>query len=382
MKKEDFYNRFFSLNLYNRSLFALTLYVYHGERSLMDLNYTILIVDDVVENIQVAMGILKEDNYNFAFARSGEEALELMSENDFDLLLLDVMMPGINGFDVCRRMQADAYLREIPVIFLTAKADPDSMSEGFDAGGVDYITKPFHANELLARVRTHLQLYRAKKILQENNISLQVKMEAERRRIMTELEATQKEMIYVLMGMVESLSDETGSHIRRVSEISRFLAQQHPALTEDDAEMIFHAAPMHDVGKLSIPSEILHKADKLTPEEFEIMKSHTSRAHKYLKIPNRKIMKAADVIAYEHHEKWDGSGYPRGLKGEDIHPYARVVALADVFDALISKRTYKEGWGFQKAVSYIEQHKGKHFDPTIVEVFLAYKEEIRKIAQV
>lgn len=348
----------------------------------MDLNYTILIVDDVVENIQVAMGILKEDNYNFAFARSGEEALELMSENDFDLLLLDVMMPGINGFDVCRQMQADAYLKEIPVIFLTAKADPDSMSEGFDAGGVDYITKPFHANELLARVRTHLQLYRAKKILTENNISLQVKMEAERRRIMTELEATQKEMIYVLMGMIESLSDETGNHIRRVSEISRFLAQQHPALTEDDAEMIFHAAPMHDVGKLSIPYEILHKTDRLTPEEFEIMKSHTSRAHKYLKIPNRKMMKAADVIAYEHHEKWDGTGYPRGLKGEEIHPYARVVALADVFDALISKRTYKEAWEFERAAEYITSNSGIHFDPKLVEIFTEHADAIRKIAQV
>jgi len=348
----------------------------------MDLNYTILIVDDVAENIQVAMGILKEENYNFAFAKNGEEALSLMAENNFDLVLLDVMMPGMDGFEVCRKMHLDENLQKIPVIFLTAKADPDSMSEGFHAGGVDYITKPFHANELLARVRTHLHLYHAKAILKENNITLQVKIEAERRRIMTELEATQKEMIYVLMGMIESLSDETGSHIRRVSEISRFLAHKHPVLSKDDAELIFHAAPMHDVGKLSIPYEILHKTEKLTPEEFEVMKTHTSRAHKYLKVPNRKIMKAADVIAYEHHEKWDGSGYPRGLKGEEIHPYARVVALADVFDALISKRTYKEAWDFQRAVSYIETHKGKHFEPTMVEIFLTHKEEIRKIAQV
>jgi len=345
----------------------------------MDLNYTVLIVDDVVENIQVAMGILKEENYQFSFAKDGESALELLRKNRVDLVLLDVMMPGMDGFEVARKMREDEALREIPVIFLTARDDSDSMDKGFDSGGVDYITKPFHANELLARVRTHLQLYRAKMILKENNVSLQVKMEAERKRIMSELESTQKEMIYVLMGMIESVSDETGGHIQRVSEISRYLAQKHPALTDDDAETIFHAAPMHDVGKLAIPYEILHKKGKLTPDEFDIMKTHTSMAHKYLKNPNRKIMKAADVIAHEHHEKWDGTGYPRGLRGEEIHPYARVVAVADVFDALISKRTYKEAWAFEDAAHFIEENSGRHFDPQIVDIFMKNRDEIRRI---
>ncbi len=347
----------------------------------MKLNYDILIVDDVVENIQVAMNILKEDNYNFSFARSGEEALKLLHENDFDLVLLDVMMPGIDGFEVCQRMKQDPKLREIPVIFLTAKTDTDSITRGFEVGGVDYITKPFHANELLARVKNHLELYRAKEVLRLNNISLQVKMESERKRIMSELEMTQKEIIYMLMEMIEAVSDETGSHVKRVAEISRFLALRHPALNDDDAELIYHTAPMHDVGKLAVPYEILHKAGRFTQEEFEIMKTHTTQAHKFLKVPNRRIMQAADIIAYQHHEKWDGSGYPQGLKGEDIHIYARIVALADVFDALTHKRAYKEAWGIDEAIEYIVDHKEKQFDPLLVDIFLKHRDELTEMVR-
>ena len=345
----------------------------------MNLHYNILIVDDVVENIQVAMNILKEDNYNFSFAKNGKDALTLLHEADFDLVLLDVMMPEIDGFEVCKEIKQDEKLSSIPIIFLTAKADADSIVKGFEVGGVDYITKPFHPSELLARVRTHLELYRAKEILQANNISLKVKMDNMEKRVMTELEASQKEMIYVLMGMIESLSDETDAHIRRVAEISRFIAQKHPALNDDDVELIYHTSPMHDVGKLLIPDNILHKPGKLTEEEFEIMKTHTSKAHKFLRVPNRKIMRAADVIAYEHHEKWDGTGYPRGLKGEDIHPYARVVAIADVFDALTHKRAYKEAWPIEDTIAYIQEQKGKQFDPYIVEILMENLDKILAI---
>ncbi len=348
---------------------------------MMDTNYNILIVDDVLDNIQVAMNILKEDSYNFSYAKSGEEALKLLKESSFDLVLLDIMMPGIDGYEVCQRMREDPILFDVPVIFLTAKADTDSMAKGFEVGGLDYIKKPFHANELLARVKTHLDLYQAKKILKNNNLSLETKMKIERERIFTELEKSQKEMIFVLTELVESVSDETGKHIRRVAEFSRLLAYYHNAISEEDADVIYHASPMHDIGKMAVPEVILHKEGTLTADEFEVMKKHTSIAHGYLKFPNRKIMKAADIIAYEHHEKWDGTGYPRGLKGEEIHIYGRIVAIADVFDALTHKRIYKEAWSIEDAVAYIIEHSGTQFDPYLVELFEANIDEFIAIAK-
>ena len=231
----------------------------------MKLDYELLIVDDIVENIQVAMNILKEDGYNFSFAKSGEEALELLQENDFDLILLDIMMPGIDGYEVCKRIKSDPRFLDIPVIFLTAKADIDSMTKGFEVGGVDYIIKPFHANELLVRVKTHLELYTAKEILKRNNLSLETKIEMEKNRVLSELEKSQRDMIFVLTELVESISDETGKHIRRVAEYSRLLAHYHRAISEEDAEVIYYASPMHDIGKMGISKEILPAAISSPP---------------------------------------------------------------------------------------------------------------------
>jgi len=347
----------------------------------MNLKYNILIVDDVVENIQVAMNILKEENYEFSFAKNGIDALELMKQNSFDLILLDIMMPGLDGYEVCKRMKENELLKEIPVIFLTAKVDVDSMSLGFAVGGVDYITKPFHANELLARVKTHLELYKTKQILKENNLSLQVKMDIQEKRILTELEQNQKEMIFVLTEMIESVSDETGKHIKRVSEYSRLLAHYHPAISEEEANIIYDAAPMHDVGKMGVPDHILHKQGRLTEEEFQIMKTHTTIAHDYLKGQSRKIMKAADIIAHEHHEKWNGTGYPRGLKGENIHIYARIVAIADVFDAITHKRVYKDAWDISDAIEYVVNHANTQFDPFLIEIFQEHIDEFISISK-
>ena len=345
------------------------------------MSYKVLIVDDVTENIQVAMNILKEGRYDFSYAKNGEEALGLLDTNNFDLVLLDIMMPGIDGYEVCRRMKRDPRLLDIPVIFLTAKSDIDSMTKAFEVGGVDYITKPFHANELLARAKTHLELYRAKKILQTNNLTLQTKLKEEQKRIYSELEENQKEMIFILTELVESVSDETGRHIKRVAEYSRLLAHYHPTLSEADADVIYHASPMHDIGKMGVPENILHKKGSLTKEEFEVMKTHTSIAHKYLKISKRKLMKAADIIAYEHHEKYNGEGYPRGLQGKEIHIFARIVSIADVFDALTHKRVYKAAWSMDDAVNYIIEHSGDHFDPELVEIFKEHIDEFIAIAQ-
>ncbi len=349
-------------------------------------NCSILIVDDILENIQVAMNILKEDGYEFTYAKSGEEALEILNERVFDLILLDVMMPKIDGFSVCKKFKEDPRLMDIPVIFLTAKADIDSLKKGFEVGGVDYITKPFHPEELLSRVRTHVELYIAKKLLLENNLSLKIKLQKEQERLYTELETNQKEMLFMLGEIIESISDETGRHIHRVANISRLLAFYHPALTEEDAEIIYHTSAMHDIGKMFIPEKILHKNGKLTKEEFEIIKTHTTKAYEFFQnkslhsIISRKFMKSAMIIAYEHHEKYNGTGYPQGLKGEDIHLYARVVALADVFDALTHKRIYKESWNMKDAIEYIIAHKGTQFDPQIVEIFQEHLDEFIAIA--
>jgi Response regulator containing a CheY-like receiver domain and an HD-GYP domain len=349
--------------------------------SLMNDRYHILIVDDVSENIQVAMNILKEGNYQFSFALNGEKALALVEENDFDLILLDIMMPGLNGFEVCSRLKRNPMAADIPVIFLTAKVDIDAISQGFKLGAVDYITKPFHAEELIARVKNHLELFTAKKLLKQHNIALQNSLISKEKRFMTELEENQKEMIYVLTELMEATSDETGRHIRRVAEYSRLLAEYYPGLSSDDVEIIFHSAPMHDIGKITIPHHILCKPDKLTAEEFEIMKTHTTRAAEVMRISKRKFMKAAEVIALQHHEKWDGTGYPQGLSGNQIHIYARIVAVADVFDALSHKRVYKEAWSLEDATNYIMEHSGTHFDPELTEIFAEHLDEFKAIAQ-
>ena len=344
-------------------------------------NNKILIVDDVIDNIQVAMNILKEDSYEFSYAQDGREALKLLRENEFDLILLDIMMPEVDGYEVCRVMKLEEKLADIPVIFLTAKTDIGSMQEAFEVGGVDYITKPFHADELLARVKTHVELSNAKKILKHNNLTLKTKIIHERKRVLTELEENQKDMIFVLSELIESISDETGQHIKRVAEYSRLLAHYHPAISEEDANIIYHASPMHDVGKIGIPSDILHKTGALAEEEFQIMKRHPIIAHEYLKGASRSIMKAADTIAYEHHEKWNGTGYPRGLKGENIHIFGRIVALADVFDALTHKRVYKDAWSVDDAIKYIIGHKGTQFDPALIEIFEANIDEFISISK-
>lgn len=347
----------------------------------MQLTYNVLIVDDVVDNIQVAMNILREENYNLSFALSGEEALSLIENNSFDMILLDIMMPNMNGFEVCKRIKSMLNYQDVPIVFITAKTDIDSISQGFEAGAVDYVMKPFHPVELLARVSTHLELYRSRRVLHENNISLKIKAKYEKERLLSEVEEGQKELIYMLVEFMEACSPETGDHIGRVAQMSKRLAQLHPALTGEDAETIFMAAPMHDIGKVTIPDAILHKPGKLTDDEFEIMKTHTTAAHNFLKSSKRKMIQSADLIAMQHHEKWDGTGYPQGLKADEIHLFGRIVAIIDVFDALTHKRCYKEAWSIEDSIAYIAEHKGTQFDPFIVELFLDNVDDFIAIAQ-
>jgi putative two-component system response regulator len=340
-----------------------------------------MIVDDVVANIQVAMNILKEDHYDFSFAQSGLEAQRLIEDEPekLSLILLDVMMPGIDGFELCQLLKKNPATAEIPIIFLTARVDIESVSKGFAVGGVDYITKPFHPDELLARVKTHVELFHAKKLLKLNCIVLEAKATYERRKLLSELEENQKDMIYMLTELMESTSDETGKHVKRVSETCALFAKYHPSLNDEDADILFHAAPMHDIGKMRVPAELLNKPGRYTAEEFEQMKFHSSQGYELLKYSDRKLIKAAAIIAHEHHEKWNGEGYPRGLKGADIHIYGRIVALADVFDALTHSRRYKEAWDADTVVDYITKLRGVQFDPELVDIFLAHLDEFLAI---
>ena len=347
----------------------------------MNFTYEILIVDDVGANINVAMNILREGNYNFSFATNGRQAIEIIEDRAFDLILLDIMMPDLNGYDVCKILKENQNTKDIPVIFLTAKADIDSIAKGFSLGAVDYITKPFHAAELIARVSAHLELYRAKTVLKQNNLDLNVKMKYNEQRLLSELESGQKEVIYILTELMESTSDETGKHIKRVAEFSKLLAILHESLDSVDAQTIYDAAPMHDIGKITINQDILNKPSRLSEEEFNIVKQHTTSAHKFLCKSKRKLIQAADIIASQHHEKYNGTGYPQGLKGEEIHIYGRIVALADVFDALTHKRVYKDSWPFDKAVQYIIDHKGTQFDPYLVELFENNLDSFREIIE-
>lgn len=347
-------------------------------------NTHILIIDDVVDNIKVAMNILKEEHKDFSFATNGMEALELLEAKPttFDLILLDIMMPGIDGFKVCQNIKQNLRIQDIPIIFLTAKVDVDSIDKGFSLGAVDYISKPFQTTELLARVRTHIQLYQSKKMLEINNISLEAKIHYQHKRLLSELEDNQKEMIWMLTELMESTSDETGKHIRRVAEICSLLAHFHPSLTVEDADTLFHASPMHDIGKMTIPQKILHKPGRYTEEEFDVMKNHTSNAYELLCGSKRKLIKAAAVIAHEHHEKWNGEWYPRQLKGNNIHIYGRIVALADVFDALSHKRCYKDAWAMEDVIDYIKKQRGIQFDPQLVDIILENINEFQKIIKI
>jgi putative two-component system response regulator len=341
----------------------------------------ILIVDDTPENIQVLMEILKAD-YRLVAAINGKKALKLAAVNPPpDLILLDVMMPEMDGHEVCRRLKSDPHTAEIPVIFVTALADEQDEERGLDLGAVDYITKPIKPALLRARVRNHLKL----KEYQDN-------LEAQVRARTRELALVQAVTIESLGTLAEYRDPETGGHIKRTQNYVKALAnrlQQHPdyadQLDQETVELLYLSAPLHDVGKVGVPDRILKKPGPLTNEEFEEMKKHTIYGRDALRITERKLgrnhfLRCAREIAYSHHEKWDGSGYPQGLAGEKIPLSGRLMALADVYDALISKRVYKPPFSHEKAVEVISEGAGCHFDPEVAAAFSAIENTFRNIA--
>jgi putative two-component system response regulator len=350
---------------------------------------TVLIVDDTAENITLINGLLK-DTYRTRVANNGERALALAATKPPpDLVLLDIMMPGMDGYEVCRRLKADPALKHIPVIFLTAKVEIEDEQKGFDVGAVDYITKPISPPIVLARVQTHLTLKSAADFLKDKNAFLETEV-AKRTH---EVQVVQDVTIMAMASLAETRDNETGNHIRRTQNYVRALAKKLQAnpkfasyLTDETLDMLYKSAPLHDIGKVGIPDAILLKPGKLTAEEFEVMKTHTTlgrdaiiAAEELIDAPST-FLRLAREIAHYHQEKWDGSGYPEGLAGETIPVSARLMAIADVYDALISRRVYKEPMPHDKAVAIIREGRDKHFDPVMVDAFLQIAEEFHAIA--
>lgn len=351
---------------------------------------TILVVDDTPDNLLLMTGLLR-DFYRVKVANRGDKAIKIATADPApDLILLDIMMPGLDGYEVCRQLKLDPKTRDIPVIFLTAKSQLEDEAKGLEMGAVDYITKPISPPIVLARVKNHLALKQASDFLRDQNSYL----EDEVRRRTAEVTTVQEVTIHALASLAETRDSDTGNHIRRTKHFVRLLAEKvrsHPRfcgqLDERTIDVLFKSAPLHDIGKVGIPDRILLKPGRFEPEEFEVMKTHTTLGHDAIEKAEKELglevpfLKAAKEIALYHQEKWDGSGYPEGLKGEQIPLSARLMAVADVYDALVSRRVYKEGMSHQQAVKIIEEGKGNHFDPDLVEAFLELQEEFQRISK-
>ncbi|TCT22763.1 response regulator [Thiobaca trueperi] len=350
---------------------------------------TILIVDDSPENLTVLSELLQPD-YRVRAATSGEKALRIAATEPWpDLILLDVMMPGMDGYEVFTRLRADPVTCEIPVIFVTAMDSAEAELRGLDVGAVDYIAKPIIPAILLARVHTQLELKQARDWLKDQNAWL----ETELARRMSENLVVQDVSIHALAHLAEIRDPETGNHLRRTQGYVRSLANQlreHPRfasfLTDHTVDQLSKSAPLHDIGKVGIPDSILLKPGRLMPEEWEIMKTHAKLGSDAIEQAERdadrpvEFLVLAKDIAHYHHEKWDGSGYPDGLAGDAIPIAARLMALADVFDALISPRVYKPPMTFTEAFDIIVAGRGSHFDPDVVDAFLSRFDEFCEIA--
>ena len=351
---------------------------------------TILLVDDTPENLTLMSGLLK-NLYKVKVANSGEKALNMvMADAKPDLILLDIMMPGMSGYDVIRALKKSPDTSAIPVIFLTAMGSGEDEMAGLALGAADYITKPISPPIVMARVKTQLENKAAADFLRNHNNFL----EAEVNKRTQELMAVQDVTIMVMASLAETRDSDTGNHIRRTQFYVKALAEElrtHPRfagfLSEHTIGMLFKSAPLHDIGKVGIPDRILLKPGKLTPEEFEIMKTHTTLGRDAIEAAEKQLgidvefLKMAKDIAFYHQEKWDGSGYPTGASGEAIPVSARLMAVADVYDALISRRVYKDGMPHEKAVTIIVEGKGQHFDPDIVDAFVRVQEAFREIAR-
>ena len=317
----------------------------------------VLVVDDAPDNIDV-LGAVLDNDYDIKVALNGEKALEIAQHQPRpDLILLDIMMPRMDGYEVCQRLKSDPATSNIPVIFVTAKDEVADEKNGFELGAVDYITKPISPSIVKARVKTQLDLHDQKRSL--------ARLVQERTE---ELNDTRLKIIQRLGRAAEFKDNETGMHVIRMSHFSKLIALAYGGHAEW-VDNLFNAAPMHDVGKIGIPDHILLKPGPLDDQEWDLMKQHTLFGADIIGKDHNPLLQMSRSIALTHHERWDGSGYPQGLAGKQIPLEGRIVAIADVFDALISERPYKQAWSLEQAVAAINQDSGSHFDPELIRLF-------------
>jgi putative two-component system response regulator len=348
----------------------------------------ILCVDDTPANLTLLNALLESD-YDVKLANSGLKALNLLERLNVDLILLDVMMPEIDGYEVCQRLKTHPATQTIPVLFLTALNKTEDEQRALAVGGSDFITKPINPVVLKARIHTHLQLKRYHDSLREQNNQL----EAQLQKRLSDIYHLQDASLSVMISLAEFRDEDTGMHIKRTQHFVRLIAQQAqrslPHLQLDDAqiELMTRCAPLHDVGKITIPDHILLKPGKLTDDEFVIMKSHAQRGYDILEAAARSMgsygdyLDMAKAIAISHHEKWDGSGYPNQLAGDAIPLAGRLMALADVYDALRSSRPYKAAFEHAKALEIMQQMSERHFDPELFACFMRIEDQILTISQ-
>jgi len=345
----------------------------------------IIIVDDDITNLTAARNDLA-GRYNVATVPSGEKLFQLLEKTSPALILLDIEMPDMSGFEVIKKLKSKEKTSHIPVIFLTAKIDPESEVEGLSLGAVDYITKPFSRELLLKRIDLHILFEKQRKELLKHNLSLKSEVNKKTKSIIE----LQNAILKTVAELVESRDNVTGGHIERTQHYLRLLVDfllEHGIYTEElsswDIDLFIMSSQLHDVGKISIKDDILMKQGKLTDEEFEEMKKHTVYGVEIIRkieesTTENEFLHYAEILAGSHHEKWNGKGYPYGLKGEEIPLMARLMAIVDVYDALTDERPYKKAFSHEKSVNIIRQEKGAYFDPLIAEVFLLHEKEFKK----
>jgi putative two-component system response regulator len=350
----------------------------------------VLVVDDIPSNIDILLETLGGE-YEIMVALDGETALEHVRRNMPDIILLDIMMPVMDGYEVCRRLKSDPSTAEIPVIFVTAMNESVNEEKGLELGAIDYIIKPFSPAIVKARVKNHIMFQLAKEAVERQNDILEEMVEERTK----ELNITQNVTIQCMASLAETRDVDTGEHIRRTQFYVRILAEKlknssrfSGVLTKENIDLIFRSAPLHDIGKVGVPDNILLKRGPLSPEEFEKMKQHTVYGRNALLDAERMLgtnsfLRFAREIAYTHHERWDGTGYPEGLKGENIPVSGRLMAIADIYDALISPRVYKPAFSHEEAVRIITVGDGRvmpgYFDPEVLEAFMSSLEDFRLI---